>query len=208
MWRCVPRIVCSSCHSRRWLSGSKVDPYKVLGVTRKTEPSVIKAKYRQLAKQYHPDTATGDVAKFTAVRKAWEAIESGAASEEPAPTADTTTQQTTQQQVKKRKSTADVMHFTGPYDAKGAAATIEGKRYINDWPDIHYTRFRVWAQEAFQNKEEYEIYLSHVYDWKESWLLKLLMKVFLGILVAVYLGLQAWGLGWIGEASKGDGRVW
>jgi hypothetical protein len=47
---------------------------KVLGVDAAATPEVIKAAYRQLAKQCHPDTATGDAETFARVASAYEVL--------------------------------------------------------------------------------------------------------------------------------------
>ena len=39
------------------------DPYKALGVTKKSTDAEIKKAYRNLAKKYHPDRNAGDKAK-------------------------------------------------------------------------------------------------------------------------------------------------
>ena len=51
--------------------------YKILGVTQKTNKADIKKKYRELAKQYHPDTNSGSKAaedKFKIISEAYEIL--------------------------------------------------------------------------------------------------------------------------------------
>jgi DnaJ domain/Nuclease-related domain len=48
-------------------------PYEVLGVTRSASNDELKAAYRKLLRQTHPDTG-GDAAKFIAVQLAWERV--------------------------------------------------------------------------------------------------------------------------------------
>jgi DnaJ-class molecular chaperone len=53
------------------------DPYKVLGVTREASADEIRAEYRTLAKQYHPDLNPGDKAaeeRFKAISAAYELL--------------------------------------------------------------------------------------------------------------------------------------
>lgn len=53
-----------------------MNPYQVLGCSPMDDEKVIKDKYRQLCKRYHPDNAeTGDRGKFESVLNAWKAIE-------------------------------------------------------------------------------------------------------------------------------------
>lgn len=53
------------------------DPYSVLGVTRSASETEIKAAFRKLAKQYHPDRNSGDARakeKFAEINNAYEII--------------------------------------------------------------------------------------------------------------------------------------
>lgn len=53
-----------------------MNPYQVLGCSPMDDEKVIKDKYRQLCKRYHPDNAeTGDRGKFESVLNAWKTIE-------------------------------------------------------------------------------------------------------------------------------------
>lgn len=53
-----------------------MNPYHVLGCSPMDDEKVVKDKYRQLCKRYHPDNAeTGDRGKFESVLNAWKAIE-------------------------------------------------------------------------------------------------------------------------------------
>lgn len=53
-----------------------MNPYQVLGCSPMDDEKVVKDKYRQLCKRYHPDNAeTGDRGKFESVLNAWKAIE-------------------------------------------------------------------------------------------------------------------------------------
>ena len=56
---------------------SKRDYYEVLGVGRDVDEKALKSAYRKMAKQYHPDTNSGDEeaeAKFKEVSEAYEAL--------------------------------------------------------------------------------------------------------------------------------------
>jgi|TARA_R110000764_G_scaffold29147_2_gene68432 curved DNA-binding protein len=50
------------------------DPYKELGVDKAASPDVIKKAYRNLAKEYHPDTAKGNEEKFKEIADAYETL--------------------------------------------------------------------------------------------------------------------------------------
>lgn len=53
-----------------------MNPYQVLGCSPMDNEKVVKDKYRQLCKRYHPDNAeTGDRGKFESVLNAWKVIE-------------------------------------------------------------------------------------------------------------------------------------
>ena len=62
------------------------DPYEVLGISKSATPEEIKAAYRKLAKQYHPDRYVGnplaDLAaeKFKEINEAYDALTGGSAS--------------------------------------------------------------------------------------------------------------------------------
>ena len=54
-----------------------LDPYKTLGVDKKAEAAAIKAAYRRLARQYHPDVNPGDQAaeeKFKEISEAYDIL--------------------------------------------------------------------------------------------------------------------------------------
>jgi len=54
-----------------------LSPYKILGVKSTSSLEEIKLAYRKLSKLYHPDNLkTGDSAKFQAINKAWNYINS------------------------------------------------------------------------------------------------------------------------------------
>ena len=50
------------------------NPYKVLGVSSLSTKDEIKKKYRELAREYHPDSPNGDAEKFQSIQTAWEYI--------------------------------------------------------------------------------------------------------------------------------------
>lgn len=51
------------------------DPYRTLGVRRRDDIRTIKAAYRRLAKEHHPDRNPGDVAADVRFREVTEAFE-------------------------------------------------------------------------------------------------------------------------------------
>ena len=54
-----------------------LDPYKTLGVDKKADEAAIKAAYRRLARQYHPDLNPGDAAaeeKFKEISEAYDIL--------------------------------------------------------------------------------------------------------------------------------------
>lgn len=57
----------------RYFSHEK-NPYQILGVTRETDISKIKATYIELAKRYHPDTQQGNTIQFQQLTSAIHAI--------------------------------------------------------------------------------------------------------------------------------------
>lgn len=59
------------------------DPYNVLGVRKDAPQEVVEASYRRLVKEYHPDTGSGDRAKFEEVRNAYERVQELESSETP-----------------------------------------------------------------------------------------------------------------------------
>lgn len=50
------------------------NPYRILGVSPLDSLDKIKAVYRKLCKQYHPDEEGGDATKFAEISKAWKVI--------------------------------------------------------------------------------------------------------------------------------------
>jgi curved DNA-binding protein CbpA len=48
--------------------------YKVLGVAKDATAEQIKAAYKKLAQEHHPDRDTGDINKFQAIQKAYEVL--------------------------------------------------------------------------------------------------------------------------------------
>lgn len=55
--------------------GDNSNPYEVLGVSSLLSKELIKKKYRELVKYYHPDEPTGDETMFKQVKEAWKDIE-------------------------------------------------------------------------------------------------------------------------------------
>ena len=51
----------------------ETDPYKLLGVSQNSPLEEIKAAYRELVKQHHPDTG-GDQQKIIELNAAWEVL--------------------------------------------------------------------------------------------------------------------------------------
>ena len=64
------------CSSPLPRSVSGPDPYAVLGVSRQATAAEIKAAYRALVKQHHPD-AGGDEVQIVALNAAWEVLGDG-----------------------------------------------------------------------------------------------------------------------------------
>ena len=50
------------------------DPYKILGVEKTTTADDVKKAYRKLAKEYHPDTSSGNEEKFKEIADAYETL--------------------------------------------------------------------------------------------------------------------------------------
>ncbi len=53
---------------------SKRDYYEILGISKNATQDEIKKAYRKLAKQYHPDTPTGNESKFKEISEAYEVL--------------------------------------------------------------------------------------------------------------------------------------
>lgn len=50
------------------------DYYEILGINRDADETAIKAAYKKLAMQYHPDRPTGNLAKFQEIQEAYETL--------------------------------------------------------------------------------------------------------------------------------------
>jgi molecular chaperone DnaJ len=50
------------------------DYYKVLGIEKNASPEEVKAAFRKLAHEYHPDKATGNEAKFKEINEAYQVL--------------------------------------------------------------------------------------------------------------------------------------
>jgi|HubBroStandDraft_4_1064222.scaffolds.fasta_scaffold552921_1 hypothetical protein len=50
------------------------DYFDVLGVAKNSDPELIKAAYRALAKKHHPDCPGGSAERFREITRAWEAL--------------------------------------------------------------------------------------------------------------------------------------
>ena len=57
--------------SKLFRAFSSKDYYKILGLSKTASKSDIRAAYLKLAKQYHPDSKTGDEEKFKEIGEAW-----------------------------------------------------------------------------------------------------------------------------------------
>lgn len=53
-----------------------MDPFEVLGVSRTASPEVIRAAYRALAKEFHPDRASGNNGRMAELNAAYEILNS------------------------------------------------------------------------------------------------------------------------------------
>ena len=51
-----------------------MDPFEVLGVSQNASPEVIRAAYKALAKEFHPDRATGNNGKMAELNAAYEIL--------------------------------------------------------------------------------------------------------------------------------------
>jgi hypothetical protein len=52
----------------------KQEYYAVLGVAENADPEIVKAAYRALAKQHHPDCPGGSAERFLEITSAWKAL--------------------------------------------------------------------------------------------------------------------------------------
>ena len=57
--------------SKLFRAFSSKDYYKILGLSKTASKSDIRAAYLKLAKQYHPDSKTGNEEKFKEIGEAW-----------------------------------------------------------------------------------------------------------------------------------------
>jgi curved DNA-binding protein CbpA len=60
--------------SKIFRSFSSKDYYKILGITKTASKSEIRSAYLRLAKQYHPDSPTGNEEKFKELGEAWSVL--------------------------------------------------------------------------------------------------------------------------------------
>lgn len=65
------------------------DPYAILGVREDAPMPVIEASYRQLSKEYHPDSGAGNTEKFKEVQEAYKKLQQKGKSERDANLGDT-----------------------------------------------------------------------------------------------------------------------
>ena len=82
-----------------------MDPYEVLGLKSGTTPAQIKARYRQLAKMYHPDKNRGDPTAewiFKRVQAAYDVLQ-----RDPKPTPATPEQPPPRAAERPRRATAE-----------------------------------------------------------------------------------------------------
>ena len=58
----------------RLFTDFKKDYYKIMGVSQNVTKEELRSAYLKLAKQYHPDSSTGNEEKFKQISEAWEVL--------------------------------------------------------------------------------------------------------------------------------------
>lgn len=163
------------------------DPYEVLGLRRGASPREIRAAYRALARQHHPDLTADptSAARMIEVNAAWESLRfvlrggAGPTVYDPAKNGSgapaTTPREPDKRHVRKGKGGVEVVWRVGP-NGQGAAGPPPGRpsgtiltfgRYIA-WSLGEVARTDPWYLLWLEDREEAQPFLPELQEWLVS----------------------------------------
>jgi len=159
------------------------DPYEVLGLRRGATPREIRAAYRALARQHHPDLTAdaGSAERMIEVNAAWESLRlvlrsgAGPTVYDPAPGSAAATAPPDKRHIRTGKGGVEVVWRVGP-NGQGAAGPPPGRpsgsiltfgRYIA-WSLGEVARTDPWYLLWLEEREEAQAFLPELQEWLVS----------------------------------------
>jgi hypothetical protein len=159
------------------------DPYEVLGLRRGATPREIRAAYRALARQHHPDLTAdaGSAERMIEVNAAWESLRlvlrsgAGPTVYDPAPGSAAATAPPDKRHIRMGKGGVEVVWRVGP-NGQGAAGPPPGRpsgsiltfgRYIA-WSLGEVARTDPWYLLWLEEREEAQAFLPELQEWLVS----------------------------------------